>query len=123
MALRVVTTTSVKPKELHDKLVILLKKTIGFPFDTDRLDVDESGYITFGYKNECGNRVWLRLNENESEENTLVYSFIGPRDPKLTVTEYACIFAEVSRILLEKFSNDIKEIDIKNFMEEGFDYW
>lgn len=122
MALRII-TSALEPKEFHDKFVNLLKKTIGFPFDTDRLGVDDSGDITFGHNHNCYKRAWLRFYENKSSENMLVYGVIGPRDSRLTVYEYACIVSEVSSILLESFSIYVEEIKIVNCEEEGIDSW
>lgn len=123
MALRIITSGSSSPKEFHDKFVNLLKTTAEFPFNTDRLDVDDSGDITFGYEHNCHKRAWLRFYEDKSGENTLVYGVIGPRDPRLTVYEYACIISKVSLVLLESFSTYIKEIKIVNCEEEGIDSW
>ena len=123
MALRIITSGSSSPKEFHDKFVDLLKKDYEFPFNTDRLDVDDSGDITFGYEHNCYNRVWLRFYEDESSENMLVYGVIGPRDSKLTVYEYACIMSKVSSVLLDRFSTYIEEIKIVNCEEVGVDSW
>ena len=123
MALRIITSGSSSPKEFHDKFVNLLKKTVGFPFKTDKLGVDDSGDITLGYKHVCGKRAWLRFYEDKSGENMLVYGVIGPRDSRLTVYEYACIVSEVSSVLLENFSIYVEEIKIVNCEEEGIDSW